>query len=44
MHTFCPAHTQTSKFDRMDHNARIEAAIADLESQSRKNYSAAAKK
>jgi hypothetical protein len=28
----------------MDHNARIEAAIADLESQSRINYSAAAKK
>ena len=28
----------------MDHNARIEAAIADLESQKRVNYSATAKK
>ena len=44
MHTFCPAHTQTSKLHRMDHNARMESAIADLESQSRVNYSATAKK
>ena len=28
----------------MDHNARIEAAIADLESQEHINYSATAKK
>ena len=28
----------------MDHNARIEAAIADLESQERINFSATAKK
>jgi transposase-like protein len=44
MHTFCPAHTQTSKLHRMDDNARIESAITDLESQSRLNYSAIAKK
>jgi hypothetical protein len=28
----------------MDHNARIDSAIADLESQSRVNYAATAKK
>jgi hypothetical protein len=28
----------------MDHNARIESVIADLESQSRVNYAATAKK
>jgi hypothetical protein len=42
--TFCPTHVRTSKLRRMDHSARIELAVADLESQSRVNYAATAKK
>ena len=44
MPTFSPTHTQTSKFDKMDHNARIEAAIKDLRSQKRTNFAATAKR
>jgi Tc5 transposase DNA-binding domain len=44
MHTFHPAHARTSHANSMDHNARIQAAITDLESQERVNYRAAAKK
>jgi Tc5 transposase DNA-binding domain len=38
MHTFFTAHARTSKSNNMDHDARIRAAIADLESQDRINY------
>ena len=34
----------TSTHNKMDHDARIEAAIADLESQEHPNVSAAARK
>jgi hypothetical protein len=41
---FPTTNAQTSKLYRMDHNARIEAAIEDLESQDHLNVTAAAKK
>jgi hypothetical protein len=44
MHAFFTAHARTSKSNNMDHNARIKAAIADLESQERINYAATATK
>jgi hypothetical protein len=44
MHTFYNPHRQSSNVNSMDHNARIQAAIADLESQERVNYAATAKK
>jgi hypothetical protein len=44
MHTFYIPHRQSSNANHMDHNARIQAAIADLESQERVNYAATAKK
>jgi flagellar biosynthesis GTPase FlhF len=44
MHTFHSAHTLTSHVNSMDHDARIQEAIADLESQERVNYGATAKK
>src|SRR5450432_3366504 len=44
MHAFYPANVRTSNPHRMDHEARIQAAIADLESQDRINYAAVAKK
>jgi hypothetical protein len=44
MHTFYTAHRTFSNRNNMDHNARIEAAIADLESQNRKNFKATATK
>ena len=44
MHTFSPTTVRTSKLYRMDHESRIEAAIADLESQERINYHATGKK
>src|SRR3954454_18769720 len=44
MHAFSTTNVQTSKLHRMDHDARIEAAIADLESQIPINYAATAKK
>jgi hypothetical protein len=44
MNTFFTAHARTLQENSMDHNARIEAAIADLESQKRVNYKATAEK
>ena len=44
MPTFYTALARSSNANSMDHDARIEAAIADLESQERVNYSATAKK
>ena len=44
MHDFHTAHPRTSHANSMDHNARIEAAIADLESQERVNYAVTARK
>ena len=44
MHTFHTAHARTSHANSMDHNARVLAAIADLDSQERVNYSATAKR
>jgi hypothetical protein len=44
MHTFFTAHARTSKSNSMDHDALIEAAIADLKSQKRLNYKKIAKK
>ena len=44
MHTFYIPHRQSSNANNMDHNARIQAAIADLESQERVNYVVTAKK
>jgi DNA-binding phage protein len=41
---FYPTNVQTSNLHRMDHEARIQAAIADLESQDRKNVTATAKR
>jgi hypothetical protein len=41
---FPTTNAQTSKLYRMDHNARIEAAIEDLESQDHPNITAAATK
>jgi hypothetical protein len=44
MPTFPTTSAPTSKSHRMDHEARIQAAITDLESQIRKNYTSTAKK
>jgi hypothetical protein len=44
MHDFYTAHPPTSHANSMDHDARIQAAIAELESQERANYAATAKK
>jgi hypothetical protein len=44
MHTFHTAYPLTLYHNRMDHNARIQAAITDLESQGRVNYKATTKK
>src|ERR1700744_1718578 len=44
MNAFCNPHRPSSKYHRMDHDARIQAAIDDLESQSRKNIAAIARK
>ena len=44
MHTFYIPHRQSFNANNMDHNARIQAAIADLDSQERINYAATAKK
>jgi hypothetical protein len=41
---FPTTNAQTSKLYRMDHNARIKAAIKDLESQDHLNVTAAVKK
>jgi hypothetical protein len=43
-HAFSHTNAPTSKFNKMDHNARIAAAIADLESQDRTNIAAVARK
>jgi hypothetical protein len=42
MSWFPTTNAQTSKLRRMDHNARIEAAIDDLESQDHPNVTATA--
>jgi hypothetical protein len=44
MHDFYPTSVRTSNPHRMDYEARIQAAITDLESQDRVNYTAIAKK
>jgi hypothetical protein len=44
MHTFSPTNAHTSKMNSMDHDARIQAAITDLELQKRLNFKATAKK
>jgi transposase-like protein len=44
MHAFPTTSARTSKLHRMDHEARIQAAISDLESQDRVNYAAIARK
>jgi hypothetical protein len=44
MHTFHTAHTRTLNANNMNYNDRIQAAIADLESQERVNYKTTAKK
>jgi hypothetical protein len=44
MHDFHTAHPHTLNANNMDHEARIQAAITDLESQDRVNYAATAKK
>ena len=44
MHDFHTAHPRTLNANNMDHEARIQAAITDLESQERVNYAATAKK
>jgi Tc5 transposase DNA-binding domain len=44
MTAFLKTHARTSYANSMDHNARIQAAIADLESQDRRNIAATAKK
>src|ERR1700733_7255894 len=44
MHTFYIPHRQSFNANNMDHNARIQAAITDLESQERINYAVTAKK
>jgi hypothetical protein len=43
MHTFGDSHSITSNYNNMDYNARIKAAITDLESQERFNYTATAR-
>jgi hypothetical protein len=42
--TFHTAHPRTLNANNMDHEARIQAAITDLQSQERVNYSATAKR
>ena len=44
MTAFLHSDAPTSNANKMDHNARIEAAIADLESQDRRNIAATATK
>jgi hypothetical protein len=44
MHDFHTTHPRTLNANNMDHEARIQAAITDLESQDRVNYAATAKK
>jgi hypothetical protein len=44
MHAFHTAIAPTSYANSMDHNARIKAAIANLESQEAINYAATTKK
>jgi hypothetical protein len=44
MPTFPIINAPTSKSHRIDHEARIQAAITDLESQTRKNYTSITKK
>jgi hypothetical protein len=44
MHDFYPTSVRTSNPHRMDHEARIQAAITNLESQDRVNYTAITKK
>jgi hypothetical protein len=44
MHDFYPASVRYSNTDRMDHEARIQAATTDLESQDRVNYAAITRK
>ena len=44
MTAFSRTNTSPSKRDRMDHNARIQAAINDLRSQDRRNIAATAKR
>ena len=44
MHAFRDSTASTSYVNSMDHNARIQAAITDLESQETVNYAATAKK
>jgi hypothetical protein len=38
MHAFYPTIARISNSHKMDHHAHIEAAITDLESQDRTNY------
>jgi hypothetical protein len=42
--TFCDPHRITLNYYNMDHNAHIEAAITDLRSQRRTNFTTTAKK
>ena len=42
--TFPAASARTSKSHRIDHEAQIQAAIADLELQTRKNYTCITRK
>jgi hypothetical protein len=44
MTAFPTTNAPTSKLHRMDHDARIESAITDLESQGHPNITATAKK
>jgi hypothetical protein len=44
MHAFRDSITSTSYANSMDHNTRIQAAIANLESQEALNYASTAKK
>jgi hypothetical protein len=44
MTAFPTTNTLTLKLHKMDHNARIESAITDLESQGHPNVAATAKK
>jgi hypothetical protein len=44
MTDFFTAHARTSHANSMDHEARIQAAIADLKLQDRRNITAAIKK
>ena len=44
MHDFHTAHPRTLNVNNMDHEARIQAAITDLESQDYRNITVTAKK